>query len=222
VDPDPAGVGSLRAPFSRPGVDLLVCLDGAEAVLQVGRSKPGLVLIRPVTTRLSAADVVRTICAHAPIPVVVAVGSGEADLVRPLFDAGAAGLVAYPYDCTEIEALVSRYFADAEVRRAEEAILVVGEVELNGPAFEVRLRGEVVSLPLRDLELLRCLMLHAGQVVTEDEILATVWTARGGTATAKTIALHVRRLRDRLGDAVELVRVRGVGYRLRPPVKRSS
>ena len=217
VDPDSAGVEPLRAQFSRPGVDLVVCHDGAEALLQVGRLTPGLVLIRPVATRLPAADVVRIIRAHVRVPVVVAVGAGETHLVRPVFAAGASGLVAHPYSCPEIASLIEQYFPDAEVRRAEQAMLVVGQVALNGPAFEVTVQGEAVGLPLREFELLRHLMLHAGQVVSEDQILGVVWTARGGTATAKTIALHVRRLRERLGDAVELVRIRGVGYRLRPP-----
>jgi len=44
-----------------------------------------------------------------------------------------------------------------------------------------------------------------------------VWEARGDTVGTKTIALHARRLRARLGDAVELVRIRGVGYRLTGP-----
>lgn len=217
VDPDGAGVEPLRAQFRRPGVDLVVCPDGAEALIQVGRLTPGLVLIRPAATRLPAADVVRIIRAHVRVPVVVAVGEGETDLVRPVFAAGASGVVAYPYSCPEITSLIEQYFPDAETHRAEQAVLVVGQVALNGPAFEVTVQGAAVGLPLREFELLRYLMLHAGQVVSEDQILGAVWTARGGTASAKTIALHVRRLRERLGDAVELVRIRGVGYRLRPP-----
>ena len=222
VDPDGVGANSLRALFSRPGVDLVVCEDGAEALLHVGRLTPGLVLLRPTTTRLPAADVVRIIRAEQRVPVVVAVGEGETDLVRPVFAAGATGLVAHPYHCQQIASLIAQHFPDAEVRRAEQEILVVGQVVLNGPAFEVRVQKEVVSLPLREFELLRYLMLHSGQAVSEDRLLEVVWTARGGTATAKTIALHVRRLRERLGDAVDLVRIRGVGYRLRAPAEQPS
>jgi DNA-binding response OmpR family regulator len=222
VDPDQAGPDSLRALVSRAGVDLVVCGDGAEALLQVGRLTPGLVLLRPTTTRLPAADVVRIIRAELPVRVVVAVGDGETELVGPVFAAGASAVVAHPYDCAQIASLIAQYFPDAEVRRAEQQTLVVGRVELNGPAFEVRVAGEVVGLPLREFELLRYLMLHSGQAVSEDQVLEVVWTARGGTATPKTVALHVRRLRERLGDAVELVRIRGVGYRLRPPGERPS
>jgi DNA-binding response OmpR family regulator len=156
------------------------------------------------------------------VPVVAAVGDGETDLVRPVVAAGASGLVAHPYSCPQIASLIAQYFPDAEVRRAEHETLVVGHVELNGPAYEVRVHGEPVSLPVREFELLRYLMLHSGQAVSEEQVLDVVWTARGGTATAKTIALHVRRLREHLGDAVELVRIRGVGYRLRAPAEQRT
>jgi DNA-binding response OmpR family regulator len=158
--------------------------------------------------------VVETLCA-ASIPVAVAVGLGEADRVRALFDAGASRLISYPYLATEVSTLVSQHFPEAERRRAEQAVLAVDDVELNGPAFEVRVSGQIVALPLREFELLRFFMLHADQVVTEEQIRAAVWGSRGSAATAKTIALHVRRLRERIGDSVELVRVRGVGYRLK-------
>ena len=61
VDPDRAAVRGLHTAFSQQGVDLIVCDDGAEALFQVGRLTPGLVLLRPIGTRLSAADVVRII-----------------------------------------------------------------------------------------------------------------------------------------------------------------
>jgi DNA-binding response OmpR family regulator len=74
-----------------------------------------------------------------------------------------------------------------------------------------------MAMPLREFELLRFLMANAGHVVTEEQIRTAVWEARGDTVGTKTIALHARRLRARLGDAVELVRIRGVGYRLTGP-----
>ena len=220
VDPDGPAVDGLRVAFSHRGIDLVVCDDGAEALFQAGRSTPSLVIIRPTDTRLSAADVVTIIRSHARLPIVVAVGDGETDLVRPVIDAGATGLIAYPYSCTEVAELISRHFPDAELHRAEHAMVVLGQVEMNGPAFEVRVRGQALTMPLREFQLLRFLMLHADQVVSEDQIHAVVWAARGDTATTKTIALHVRRLRERLGDALELVRIRGVGYRLRAPADR--
>ena len=220
VDPDALAVDGLQAAFGPSGIGLVVCDDGAEAVFQAGRSTPNLVIIRPSQTRLSAADVVTVIRSHMRVPIVVAVGEGETELVRPVIDAGASGLIGYPYRCTEVAGLISRHFPDAEVHRAEHAMVILGPVEMNGPAFEVRVRGQALTMPLREFQLLRYLMLHADQVVSEDQIHAVVWAARGETATTKTIALHVRRLRERLGDALELVRIRGVGYRLRAPADR--
>ncbi len=214
IDPCPDLAHGVQDEMHDHGIGLAVCTDGAQALLQAGRLHPGLVIMRAIDTRIPAVVVVETLCAES-IPVAVAVGLGEADRVRALFDAGASRLLSYPYVATEVSSLVSQYFPEAERRRVEQAVLTVDDVELNGPAFEVRVSGRIVALPLREFELLRFLMLHADQVVTEEQIRADVWGSRGYAATAKTIALHARRLRERIGDSVEIVRVRGVGYRLK-------
>ena len=214
IDPCPESVPDVRAVMQHQGLELAACADGAQALLQAGRLQPGLVITRAIDTQIPTVVVVETLCAES-IPVAVAVGLGEADLVKALFDAGASRLISHPYVSTEVAALVSQHFPEAQRRRAEQAVLTVDDVELNGPAFEVRVSGRIVALPLREFELLRFLMLHADQVVTEEQIRAAVWGTRGYAASAKTIALHIRRLRERIGDSVELVRVRGVGYRLR-------
>lgn len=214
IDPCPDQVHGVQDEMRDHGIGLAVCTNGAQALLQAGRLHPGLVIMRAMDTEIPAVVVVETLCAES-IPVAVAVGLGEADRVRALFDAGASRLISYPYLATEVSTLVSQHFPEAERRRAEQAVLAVDDVELNGPAFEVRVSGHIVALPLREFELLRFFMLHADQVVTEDQIRAAVWGSRGYAATTKTIALHVRRLRERIGDSVELVRVRGVGYRLK-------
>lgn len=214
IDPCPDRVHGVQDELDEHGIGLTVCTDGAHALLQAGRLHPGLVILRAMDTRIPAVVVVETLCASS-IPVAVAVGLGEADRVRALFDAGASRLISHPYLAAEVSSLVSQHFPEAERRRVEQAVLTVDDVELNGPAFEVRVSGQIVALPLREFELLRFLMLHADQVVTEEQIRAAVWGSRGYAATAKTIALHVRRLRERMGPSVELVRVRGVGYRLR-------
>ena len=65
-----------------------------------------------------------------------------------------------------------------------------------------------------EFELLRYLMMHAERAVTHERIRQDVWGARGSEASSNTIAVHIRRLRAQLDDAVELINIRGVGYRL--------
>jgi DNA-binding response OmpR family regulator len=217
VDSGGQGVDAVRRQFSLHGIVLECCADAAEALFQIGRCAPGLVILRAADPVLPTAHAVSIVRRHGATPVVVAVGEGETAMVRPAFTAGASAIVGYPYRVKEIAETISRYFPDADLHHSEHAVVTVGHVELDGPAFEVRVQGRRTAMPLREFELLRFLMVNAGHVVTEAQIRAAVWEPRGDTVGSKTIALHARRLRDRLGDAVELVRVRGVGYRLTGP-----
>jgi DNA-binding response OmpR family regulator len=96
----------------------------------------------------------------------------------------------------------------------QEAILRLGQLELDSPAFAVRAAGRPLELTLREFELLRFLILHSERAVTQDQIRAEVWGARGEHVTANTIAVHIGRLRVRLEGVAEIVSIRGVGYRL--------
>ncbi|WP_336215707.1 response regulator transcription factor [Nonomuraea sp. LPB2021202275-12-8] len=97
-------------------------------------------------------------------------------------------------------------------------VLAVGEVELDLHAYQVRVDGRIVHLPLREFELLLYLMRNADRTVTREQIMRHVWQAASSTST-NTISVHVKRLRARLGDDDDqlIQTVRGVGYRLVTP-----
>ena len=95
---------------------------------------------------------------------------------------------------------------------------MVGAVELDVHAYQVRVLGRGVHLPLREFELLHYLMRNADRTVTREQIMRHVWNSTESTST-NTIAVHVKRLRARLGDNDDqlIQTVRGVGYRLVTP-----
>ena len=94
------------------------------------------------------------------------------------------------------------------------------DVELDEGAFELRVRGEQVALEPKPLEFLMCLLRHAGEVVTKDELLEALWAGR--VVTESVLTSCVAKLRSALGDEDHrLVRtVHGYGYRLVAEVTR--
>jgi len=93
--------------------------------------------------------------------------------------------------------------------------VVVGPIELDATAYSVRVDGErIADLPLKEFELLRTLMLRAPGVVTDEELRAALWGGTAGWRSGNTIAMHVTRLRARLGDVATIRRIRGRGYSL--------
>lgn len=147
------------------------------------------------------------------IPVIMLTAkTTEYDKVIGL-DAGADDYIAKPFGMME---LISRI--KAVLRRTQKqtkaSIYKIEKLELDTKKHEVRVAGEHVSLTLKEFELLRRLMENQGIVLTRDRLLEEIWGYDFDGET-RTVDVHVRTLRQKLGEAGELIEtVRGVGYRI--------
>ncbi len=144
------------------------------------------------------------------IPVIlVTAKSSELDKVKGL-DGGADDYLAKPFGVMELIARVK-----ALLRRSgalEESVLVCGEVTLDGEKRMVSVSGRPVELTYKEFELLRLLMKNCGIVISRDVIMERVWDASFEGET-RTIDVHVRTLRQKLGDAGAIIKtIRNVGY----------
>ena len=215
ADENAAASGDLRQLIGA-GLSAILCGDGAEALWHAGRLAPEAVILSATLPGVPAADVAAVLARHREgrETIVVGVGSGEADLAGPVVAAGATGVVSRPYRSREILPLVRQSLLQAERRSQQSAVLTVGVLRLDGPAFEASVAGRPLRLPLREFELLRLLLASAGKVVTHEQIRRRLWHERGESITSNTIAVHVRRLRAHLEGVADIVVVRGVGYRL--------
>jgi DNA-binding winged helix-turn-helix (wHTH) protein len=106
-----------------------------------------------------------------------------------------------------------------EWRRSEfatEERLKIGTLLVDRAAHEVSVEGRRVTLTAKEFALLAFLAANRGRVFSRETLLARVWGSRyeGG---ARTVDIHVRRLRAKVGDALPLETLRGAGYKLRAP-----
>ncbi|WP_440105648.1 response regulator transcription factor [Streptosporangium sp. H16] len=212
ADPEVAMVHDLAAVLEREGVQVMGVTDGAQALLQAGAFRPDVVLVSASLPVIGAVEFVRAVRLTRAIPVLLGVGEGHAQQAVQALTAGATACVARPYRVPELLPLIHAAFTgETGTRRA----LVVGPVELDVNAYQVKVGGRIVHLPLREFELLHYLMRNAHRTVTREQIMRHVWNSTETTST-NTIAVHVKRLRARLGDNDDqlIQTVRGVGYRL--------
>jgi len=125
--------------------------------------------------------------------------------------------VVTPYREAEFRARLRRMAARARGTPSGNA-LTYGDFTIDPANYDVTLRGTRVDLTLKEYELLKHLVTHAGRVFTRDQLLNSVWGYDyvGGT---RTVDVHIRRLRAKLGDIGEtsIETIRGVGYTFRPP-----
>ena len=147
------------------------------------------------------------------IPVIMVTAKGaEYDKVIGL-DSGADDYVTKPFGMME---LVSRI--KAVLRRSgrvqEQDMLSVNGVSVDVKKHEVKVAGDIVTLTLKEFELLERLMRNQNIVLTRDQLLEDIWGYDFDGET-RTVDVHVRTLRQKLGSAGDMIQtVRGVGYRL--------
>ncbi|EIV95379.1 response regulator transcription factor [Frankia sp. QA3] len=206
------------------GVEVSVVADGALALLEIGLQQPSALLISarlPVVDGVTVVRTVRSVPGHDDVPILLAVGPDERPAAAAGLDAGASACVGKPYRVPEVLAMVGVIATGRPgahpPRPAGDEVLRGGPVLLDRAAHEVRLDGTVVSVPPREFRLLALLLEQAGRVVPRETLLREVW---GSAHTeTNTLAVHVRRLRRRLGEAAGeptiIESIRGVGYRFR-------
>ena len=94
-------------------------------------------------------------------------------------------------------------------------VIKIDDLVIDIAGREARLAGRRIELTRQEFELLRCLAQHRGRVFTRAALLARAWDYRGSAAT-RTVDIHVRRVRSKLGTASAVIEtVRNVGYKLR-------
>ena len=144
------------------------------------------------------------------IPVIlVTAKTSEIDKVKGL-DGGADDYIAKPFGVMEMIARVK-----ALLRRSggmEESLLTCGNVTLDGEKRMVYVDGKSIELTYKEFELLKLLMNNHGIVISRDVIMERVWDS-SFEGESRTIDVHVRTLRQKLGDGGALIKtIRNVGY----------
>ena len=124
-----------------------------------------------------------------------------------------------PFDTKEvvarIKAVLRRCSGSQSVAENTEGVIKFDNLQLDMNSYELRVKGVVVDAPPKELELLNCLASHPNRVYTRDQLLDEVWGFEY-YGDSRTIDVHVKRLREKLGgasDKWELKTVWGVGYK---------
>jgi two-component system response regulator RegX3 len=210
---------TIRYNLEREGYTTATAEDGRVALERFRADRPDLVLLDLMLPELSGLDVCRAIRAESTVPVIIVTAKDtEADTVAGL-ELGADDYVTKPFSVRE---LISRVRANlrrtqaATEEPAPEEVLMGGPVELDVPRHEARVRGEPVSLPPKEFELLETFLRRRGRLLTRDFLIDEVWGSDYFGDT-KTLDVHIKRLRRKVEadphSPEHLVTVRGLGYK---------
>lgn len=225
VEDEDSFVEALTVGLQREGFRVQVARDGAEALDMFDAVDPDLVLLDVMLPKVSGVDVCREIRSRSKVPIIMVTAKGsEIDTVVGL-EVGADDYVTKPYRLRELvarmRAVLRRSPGDGDGPLPDDGAAVeVGDVRLDPARHEVRVRGEEVTLPLKEFELLAILLDHAGRVLTRDTLIDRVW-GHDYVGDTKTLDVHIKRLRAKVeedpGNPRRIVTIRGLGYKFDQP-----
>jgi DNA-binding response OmpR family regulator len=216
VEDDVSIGASMRDAFCGNGYEVSWQTNGADATRSVEASVPDLVLLDAGLPDIDGFSLCRWMREqHPDLPIIlVTARDTEIDIVVGL-DSGASDYVTKPFSMSVLLARVRAHLRSTETADPD-APIVIGSLRIDPAAYVATLADVPVELRLREFQLLTYLARNADRVVTRERLLADVWDVHWDSST-KTLDMHVVALRRKLGDTIEIVTVRGVGYRLVVP-----
>jgi two-component system response regulator RegX3 len=228
VEDEESFIDALSVGLKREGFRVEIARDGMEALNRFDIVNPDLVLLDVMLPRVSGIDVCRQLRRRTQVPIIMVTAKGaEIDTVVGL-EVGADDYITKPYRLRElvarIRAVLRRAPGDREASgnggELTDGALVVGDVSLDPEQHEVVVRGEAISLPLKEFELLHLLLANAGRVLPRETLIDRVW-GTDYVGDTKTLDVHVKRLRGKVepdpANPVRIVTIRGLGYKYERP-----
>ncbi len=199
------------------GYAVRTAATGSEALAQVAAQMPGLIVLDLMLPDIDGIEVCKRIRQRSDVPILMLTARDEdVDKIIGL-EVGADDYLTKPFNPRELVARVKSILrrATPERRERESEVIEHGDLHIDAGRREVHVGDEEIQLAPKEFDLLWELLDHRGLVLTRDQLLERVWgyTFAGDT---RTVDVHVRQLRRKLGDASPIVTVWGVGYKVSP------
>ncbi|MBO6232779.1 MAG: response regulator transcription factor [Clostridia bacterium] len=215
--------------LKKEGYNVIQANDGVTAVDMALEQKPDLILLDIMLPKLDGLSVCKRIKNSLNVPIIMlSAKDEEIDKILGL-ELGADDYITKPFSIRELVARVKANLRkvdatiipnikpenDNEEDKKKTQKIVVGELELDLDKFEVKVRGEVIDLTLREFEVLKFLASTPGQVVTRETLLEKVWGYEY-YGDIRTVDVTVRRIREKIEKDTStpqiLITKRSVGY----------
>jgi two-component system phosphate regulon response regulator PhoB len=217
VEDEPAIAELISVNLRHSGFRPIWAMDGATAQAELDAVLPDVILLDWMLPGESGLTLAKRWRAHPrtkTIPIIMLTARGdEADRVAGL-DAGADDYIAKPFSTKELLARI-RAVLRRRAPEMEEAVVTMGKLSLDAATYRVVFEDHPVKLGPTEFKLLHYLMTHAERVHSRSQLLDQVWGDHV-FIEERTVDVHVKRLREALGDQASgmIETVRGAGYRI--------
>ena len=208
---------ALSYVLSKEGFEVTLADTGDGAIAAFDKGGADLVLLDLMLPGLSGTEVCKQLRSRSDVPIIMLTAKDtEVDKVVGL-ELGADDYVTKPYSKAELIARIRAVLRrQGDVSNAPDGVITAGPVRIDTERHQVNINNELISLPLKEFELLEFLVRNSGRVLTRSQLIDRVWGSDYFGDT-KTLDVHVKRLRAKVekdpANPVFIQTIRWLGYK---------
>ena len=216
VEDEPDIRETLKYNFSNEGFKVFTAPDGEEALSNIKKVLPDVLILDLMLPGLSGLDVCKSIRADDDIrdmSIIMLTAKGE-EIDRVIgFELGADDYVTKPYSVIELILRVKVLLKKQRESLVENKLVTFGPIRIDLDAHELKINDKEIVLTALEFKLLQHLVKRKGRVQTREQLLGDV-CGYSAEVTTRTVDTHIKRLREKLGNTSDYIQtIRGVGYR---------
>ena len=216
VEDEPDIRETLKYNFSNEGFKVFTAPDGEEALSNIKKVLPDVLILDLMLPGVSGLDVCKSIRSDDDIrdmSIIMLTAKGE-EIDRVIgFELGADDYVTKPFSVRELILRVKVLLKKQRESLVANKLVTFGPIRIDLDAHELKINDKEVVLTALEFKLLQHLVKRKGRVQTREQLLGDVW-GYSAEVTTRTVDTHIKRLREKLGNTSDFIQtIRGVGYR---------
>ena len=216
VEDEPDIRETLKYNFSNEGFKVFTAPDGEEALSNIKKVLPDVLILDLMLPGVSGLDVCKSIRADDDIrdmSIIMLTAKGE-EIDRVIgFELGADDYVTKPFSVRELILRVKVLLKKQRESLVANKLVTFGPIRIDLDAHELKINDKEIVLTALEFKLLQHLVKRKGRVQTREQLLGDVW-GYSAEVTTRTVDTHIKRLREKLGNTSDYIQtIRGVGYR---------
>lgn len=213
VEDDTMIASGIVYALSNEGYDVIHSKNVSEAQNEISHCDFDLVILDMQLPDGSGFDVSEKVEKTDTAFIFLTVVDDENTIVKA-FDNGATDYIVKPFRIRELLARVRRIMADRDNRSEKNNIIRMGQISINTDEAKVYINDTAVTLTALEYRLLLIFANNRGMLLSRQQILDNIWDIDGNFVEDNTLTVYIKRLREKLGDALNIETVRGMGYRV--------